>query len=473
MRDLLFEDISTLGELYRTKSVSPVEVTRYQLARIQLLNPTLKAFISIMEEQAIEEAQQLERELILGTIRSPLHGVPIAVKDIVQTEGTLTTAGSKVLAEWIPDEDATVVKKLKAAGAIIIGKANLHEFAMGATTENPHYGNARNPWDLQRIAGGSSGGSAVAVAAGLSFAAIGSDTAGSIRLPSALCGIVGFKPTYGRVSRYGCIPFSWSLDHIGPMARSVKDSAILFDAITGFDAKDQSSVRFRKQVYSSPPTGYLKGKRFGICREYFFDQVHPEITGIMNSVVNRLENLGAEIIEIEIPGIPAAQQALKWIAQAEGYAFHKPIFTRRPDLYSADIRYRLQFGSNVTADEYLNAQKTRGSFINEVLKSMEGLDALTSPMNHNPPFEIGSVTPEQAINNMFHLAKAPLGNLLGFPAITIPAGFMQGNLPVGLQLIGRPHADHQLLRIAESIEYSEYGAQRLKRNDVYETKGAL
>ncbi|WP_240417236.1 amidase [Paenibacillus periandrae] len=455
MTESHFTTLTELGEGYLNKKFSPTEIVRSTLARIERLQPELNAFIHVMSEQALEQAEVLEKEMLKGEIRGPLHGVPVAVKDMIQTKGVRTTAGSRVLEHWIPDEDATVVTRLKKAGVILVGKANMHEFAMGATSENPHYGDVRNPWNQSKIAGGSSGGSAVSVAAGMSTAALGSDTAGSIRLPSALCGIVGFKPTYGSVSRHGSIPFSWSLDHIGPMARTVEDAALVWNCIAGFDSKDPATSKRKIPSYTAPQPGMLKGKKIGVCQPYFFENVNEEISLLLNRALERFRELGAEIIEIELPGLDQAQQALRVIAQSEGNSFHKPIYSLHPEWYGEDVQYRLQFGQQVSAEQYLQAQKTRNVFIRQVLGQMQGIDALVSPMNHNPPFAIGSVVPADAINNMFRLAKAPLANLLGFPAVSVPCGFMQEGLPAGMQLIGKPFADTQLLQIAQLYEQTE------------------
>jgi aspartyl-tRNA(Asn)/glutamyl-tRNA(Gln) amidotransferase subunit A len=470
MTDMLFTSITELSEGYRQKMFSPTEITRLSISRIERLQQDLNAFIHIMAEQALEQARVLENEMLKGEIRGPLHGIPIAVKDMIQTRGIPTTAGSKVLEHWIPDEDAAVITRLKKAGAILIGKANMHEFAMGATSENPHYGTVRNPWDQSKIAGGSSGGSAVAVAAGMSTAALGSDTAGSIRLPSALCGIVGFKPTYGSVSRHGTIPFSWSLDHIGPMARTVKDAALVWNGIAGYDPRDPATFKSKILSYEDPEPGLLKGKKIGICRQYFFEDINEEISGLLNQALSRFKEIGAEIIEIQLPGLEQAQHALRVIAQSEGYSFHRPIFSKHPEWYGEDVKYRLQFGQQVTAEQYLQAHKTRNWFIREVLNRMEGVDILVSPMNHNPPFAIDSVAPEQAINNMFRLAKAPLTNLLGFPAVSVPCGYMQEGLPVGMQLIGKPFADTHLLQIAQLYEQIENWTIRTDKDQTYSIK---
>lgn len=467
MSDHFFLDIRSLADMIRRKQLSPVELTQQVLDRVDKLQPKLNAFIAVTRDAALKQAQRSEDEIMRGEWRGPLHGVPIAVKDIIQTKGITTTAGSKMLAGWVPDEDADCVARLYDAGAVLIGKANLHEFAMGATSENPHYGSVRNPWNGDLIAGGSSGGSAVAVAAGLSFGALGTDTAGSIRLPSALCGTVGLKPTYGRVSRHGCLPFSWSLDHIGPMARSVADAALLLEAIAGHDPKDPSSSQAPVRIDSGVRLDHLRGWKLGVCHDYFFEDVHPEIGELVQAALKRLGELGAEIVEVRIPGLLDAQWALKIIAQAEGYSFHEPLLKHFSGMYGEDVRYRLSFGSRVTANEYLKAQKIRNQFVQRALEALKQIDLLISPMNHNLPFPIGSRTPEQAINNMFHLAKAPLGNLLGFPALSLPCGWIGEQMPVGLQFIGKPFQENRLIQAGSVYEESEPWLNKLIKKGRY------
>ncbi len=455
MQDLFYFTISELSGLMQSRKISPVEVTKQMLDRIERLDKKYNAFIHVMREEALEDALKAEKEILGGMNRGPLHGVPVAVKDMIQTKGVATTAGSKLFENWIPDEDAAVVVKLKEAGAILIGKANLHEFAMGATSENRCYGTVKNPWNEERIAGGSSGGSAAAVVAGMSYGAIGTDTAGSIRLPAALCGCVGLKPTYGRVSKHGCLPFSWSLDHIGPMARTVKDTAILYKAIAGYDKKDDTTVKKSLSIDNFENLSDLSGWTIGICREYFFEQVDPEIAGVMNQVIEKLGDWGAYVQDFQIPGIHDAIWAQKIIAQAEGYAFHETLLRNKPDLYGEDVKYRLQFGKNVTAHDYLKAQRIRKWFIQQVSKVMEMIDIWVTPMNHNQAFSIGSRNPEQSINNMYDLSKAPLINLLGFPAISVPCGFTGDRMPIGIQFIAKPFQEKKLFQVSHLFEQSE------------------
>jgi aspartyl-tRNA(Asn)/glutamyl-tRNA(Gln) amidotransferase subunit A len=454
MTDILFQDMATVAELVRTKAVSPVELTKRALNRIEKLDSQTNAFIRVMSEEALHQAKILESEAAAGEVRGPLHGIPIAIKDIFETKGHVTTAGSKVFEHWIPDKDATVVSMLKQAGAVIVGKTNMHEFAMGATNENPHYGATRNPWNVQKIPGGSSGGSAAAVASGMCFGALGTDTAGSVRLPAAFCGLVGLKPTYGVVSRYGCVPFSWSLDHIGPMTRNVKDSIVMMQSLGGYDPKDQASSRRSIDFAFELPLQDLRGKVVGVCREYFFDHLDNEVRIWMDKSISLLESLGAEVREISIAGIEKALQSFKLIAQSEVLTFHGPIFKRHAEMYGEDIRFRFNFAQTISAVEYLNAQKYRSVFIERLLHVMKSIDVLVAPTNSLPPYTIGSIPPEETMNNIFNLGKTPFANFVGFPALSVPCGILTGNLPTGIQFIGKPFSDKQLLRIGECFEHA-------------------
>ncbi|ARF17103.1 amidase [Sporosarcina ureae] len=467
MSELLFETIESVSSLIQKKKVSPVELTKLTLARINEYDPALTAFITVMEEDALIQAKVLENELQNGEIRGPLHGIPIAVKDLLQTEGVCTTGGSKIFQNWIPDEDATAVQRMKEAGAIIIGKANLHEFAMGATTENSHYGNTKNPWDMTKIPGGSSGGSAVATATGMAFGSIGTDTAGSVRLPAAMCGTVGFKPTYGLVSRHGGFPFSWSLDHVGPMTRTVKDAAIMLEAMKGYDPKDDSSVKKNHVTYFKDSLKNLKGITLGFYEPYMFSGIDPGVRHVIEQAFDQLKFLGAEIVPIELPGINEALNSLKTIAQSEVVSFHDPLLKKHGDLYGDDLKYRFQFGRDISATDYINAQRTRKSFVQNTMRQMSGIDGLIGPTNVQSPFEIGTMVPEQAISNMFTLGKTPLANILGFPALSVACGFTQSQLPVGLQIIGKPFSDKKILEIGDCYERSQQWVQALKMNRNY------
>ncbi|WP_338449798.1 amidase [Niallia oryzisoli] len=467
MNELLFETIETAGKAIRDKKISPVELTQMTLDQIREHEPRVHAFITVMEEEALAQAKQLEAELVNDEVRGPLHGIPIAVKDIFQTKGVKTTGGSKIFDSWIPNEDAAAVQKLREAGAIIIGKANLHEFAMGATTENPHYGSSRNPWNVTRIPGGSSGGSAVATATGMAFGAVGSDTAGSIRLPAAMCGTVGFKPTYGIVSRRGCLPFSWSLDHAGPMTRTVQDAAIMLEVMKGHDQKDPGSVKRNVPVLSDGALVDLKGVKLGFYEPYMYAGIDADVKRVIEEAFRQLEFLGAEIVPIDLPGIDEALNALKTIAQSEVVSVHEPLLKKYGHLYGDDLKYRFEFGSDISATAYIRAQRRRDQFVRKTIKQMNGIDALVGPTNVQPPFEIGTMVPSMAISNMFTLGKTPLANILGFPALSVACGFTSENLPVGLQLIGKPFTDQRVLQIGDCYEKSVQWVKALKDNVNY------
>jgi len=467
MNDILFETIEGVGAAIKRKELSPVELTELTFKQIQKHDPVLNAFITVMADEAIADAKRLENEIRENHYRGPLHGVPIAVKDILQTKGVKTTNGSKIFDGFIPSEDATAVAKLREAGAIIIGKANLHEFAMGATTENPHYGNSRNPWDLTRIPGGSSGGSAVLNATGMAFGAVGTDTAGSIRLPAALCGTVGFKPTYGLVSKKGCFSFSWSLDHVGPMTRTVKDAAIMLDVMKGSDQGDPSTVKRIDSVLFNQSLFDLTGVKLGFYEPYMFAGIDQGIKKVIEQAFRHLESLGAEIVPIDLPGIDQALNALKSIAQAEVVSIHAPLLKKYGHIYGDDIKYRFDFGSDVSAGTYIQALRIRDQFIRDTIAQMSGFDALIGPTNVQPPFEIGTMVPSMAISNMFTLGKTPLANILGFPSLSVACGFTEENLPVGLQLIGKPFTDKKILKIGDSYEKTTRWTNKLKTNTNY------
>lgn len=467
MENVFFKDIESVAQMLKVQEVSPIDLTKKLLERIQSINPVLNAYITLMSEDALEQATVLEKELKEGIIRGPLHGIPIALKDIFETKGSVTTSGSRIFENFMSQKDAEIVKLLKKAGAIIIGKANLHEFAMGATTENPHYGPSRNPWNILKIPGGSSGGSAVAVAAGMAFAAIGTDTGGSIRLPSALCGVVGLKPTYDLISTDGCTPLSKSLDHIGPMTRTVADSRILLQVMA--DAKKLERVDLSIRLKD------LKGVKVAICKEYFFEGMDEEIAIHIHQALAKLENLGAEIIEVDIVGIQEALQAQKIIFKAEAYAFHESMFMDKSHLYGEDIQFRLQAGKDVLASEYIQAKQYQQAFQQHIEHKMqaEQIDVFFSPTNIIPPFDIGSVGPEESVNNIFRLGKTPLGNLLGLPILSVPCGFTSERLPIGFQIMGRMFEEGKVLAIGEVYEQSEGWVSYLERNEVYQIEKTM
>jgi aspartyl-tRNA(Asn)/glutamyl-tRNA(Gln) amidotransferase subunit A len=456
--DLAFLSIAELARLFRSRKLSPVELIKFFLARIDRHNRGLNAYLTITAELALRQAQKAEAELLAPRGKSrrdrgPLHGIPIALKDNIYTAGIRTTAGSKFLKEFIPDRDAHVVTKLKAAGAVILGKTNLHEFAYGVTTNNPHFGPTRNPWDTARIPGGSSGGAAAALAAGLCVGAIGTDTGGSIRIPASLCGIVGFKPSLHRVSVEGIIPLSPTLDCAGPLARSVEDAAFLFDAI--------SEPRKGEQPLSKSLDSRSKKKfTLGIPKEFFFDVLSTDVQASFESTLKILRKRGFTIKEISIPLLNDTETAGNNIAWAEATRYHQKVgwFPKNSGEYGEDVRARLEIGTRVTATTYLEAMESREKFITQfhsVLRETK-VDALAVPTTPIPAPLIGEES--TTINGKDHATRALLlrlnrpANLAGLPAISLPCGLSPTGLPLGLQLIGANCSEAKLAAISCAVE---------------------
>jgi aspartyl-tRNA(Asn)/glutamyl-tRNA(Gln) amidotransferase subunit A len=453
MHELEFASIEALSALLAKKKVSPVELTRLYLSRIERLNPKLNAFITVASESALAEARAVERELLRGRRRGALHGIPIALKDNIYTRNLRTTMGSLILRDFVPSEDATVVRKLRRAGAIVLGKTNLHEFAYGVTSENPHYGPVRNPWKTDRISGGSSGGSAVAVAAGLCAAAIGSDTGGSIRIPSGLCGVVGLKPTFGRVSVHGVFPLAASFDHVGPIARSAVDAALILECIAGRDPLDPTSLARSEKSFRSTPK--RKRVRLGRPKEHFWVNMDSEVRRIAETAVGDFVKAGAELKEISLPTVVAGIEAANLIAAVEATQLHEGegYFPARASEYGADVRGRLEQGGKVRAIDYLSAQEVMRRARDEaeaVLKSVDAIVIPTSPIGAPPmgadPIRIGDAdVPLRAAL----VDRNRFGNFTGLPAISMPCGIAQNGLPVSVQFIARRFEDAQLLALAQ------------------------
>lgn len=453
MQELEYASIEALSTLLAKKQVSPVELTRLYLSRIERINPMLNAFITVASESALAEARAAEKELLRGRRRGALHGIPIALKDNIYTQNLLTTMGSLLLRDFVPSEDATVVRKLRRAGAIVLGKTNLHEFAYGVTSENPHYGAVRNPWKTDRISGGSSGGSAVAVAAGLCTAAIGTDTGGSIRIPSGLCGVVGLKPTFGRVSVHGVFPLAASFDHVGPIARSAVDAALILECIAGRDPLDPTSLARTEKSFRST----LKRKRvlLGRPKEHFWVNMDPEVRRITETAVGDFVKAGAELREISLPTVVAGVEAANLIAAVEATQLHERegYFPARASEYGTDVRGRLEQGGKVRAIDYLNAQEAMRRARDEAEALLTSVDAIvipTSPIGAPPvgsdPIRIGDA--DVALRAAL-VDRNRFGNLTGLPAISMPCGITRDGLPVAVQFIGRRFEDAQLIAMAQ------------------------
>ncbi len=464
-RDLAYLSIEALGERLRRRELSPVEITRLYLDRIAALDPTLHAFITVTGAQALADAATAEREIAADQYRGPLHGVPLAIKDLFYTAGVRTTAGSRILADFVPTEDATVVARLRAAGALSVGKTNMEEFAYGATSLNPHYGECRNPWDPERIAGGSSGGSAAAVAAALCAGALGSDSGGSIRQPAALCGLVGLKPTYGRVSKHGVVPLSWSQDHVGPMTRTVRDAALLLQALAGHDPRDPASSAAPVPAYLDGIEAGVAGLRLGLPRDFFFERVDPATEAAVRGAAATLAGLGGRLDDVPLPQAAAAFAAGAAILFAEATSYHERWLRTRPGDYDPAVRARLEVGSALLATDYLKAQRARRLLVEQTVRLFDGVDVLLTPTAAVP-----------APRRDEHLIRWPDGteedvrgatlrftrvfNLLGFPAVSVPCGMTTSGLPLGLQIVGRPFAEATVLRVARALELAQPWAGR-------------
>jgi aspartyl-tRNA(Asn)/glutamyl-tRNA(Gln) amidotransferase subunit A len=439
----------------REKTVSPVELTTAAIARIDRLNGKLCAFITVTAEYALMRARQAEAELAAGRDRGPLHGIPIAVKDLFAMRGVRTTSGSKIFENLVPDFNSTVVERLEAAGAVILGKLNMHELAYGVTSTNPHFGAVRNPWDNERSPGGSSGGSGAAVATNIVYGAMGSDTGGSIRIPAAFCGTVGLKPTYGRVSRYGALPLGYSLDHMGPLTRCVRDAALFLNVLAGRDRRDETSSR-RPVVDFVPEDGCsMRGVRIGFPENFYFERLDPEVESAVRGAIARAESLGAEIKPVVVPDISALNAVGQVILLSEASAVMEPYMESRAS-FGADVLTRLDQGRLIPATDYINAQRIRRKLRAEFDKLWDEVDCILTPTTPNTAPAIGENTirlggrDEDARLATTRLVRGI--NVLGIPALSIPCGLSAANMPVGLQILGQPFDEATILRVGAAME---------------------
>ena len=434
--------IASLAPLIRRKKLSPVELTSFLLDRIHRLQPAINAYITITADLALARARRAEKEIARGDYRGVLHGIPINFKDLFYTRGVRTTAGSKILADYVPRANAALVQRLLDAGCILLGKTNMHEFAFGVTNANPHYGPVRNPWDTGRISGGSSGGSAASVVSAQAIASFGTDTGGSIRIPSAACGCVGFKPTFELVSLKGVIPLSFTLDHAGPITRCVIDAAYLLDAV----ANRPIGKDIRKGIQSF---------RIGLPKQYFFDRIQPGVRKAVLAAAQVFERLGAEIREVNLAGLDQTAAIASEITGAEALAFHQPWLDDRPEDYGENVRSRLEQSRPTTATEYIRSLGSRLDYIQEFDRALQQVHLLlvptlpiVAPAIGEPEVAAGR-SRESTLLALLRLTRP--GNLTGLPAISVPCGF-SGGLPVGLQLIGRRFDDSSVLRAAYAYE---------------------
>jgi aspartyl-tRNA(Asn)/glutamyl-tRNA(Gln) amidotransferase subunit A len=442
--------ILTVSKKLRNREISPLELTRDCIVRIEKLNPALNAFITITAESALSQAREAEGEICRGNCRGPLHGVPIALKDLLDTANVRTTAASGLFKDRIPSEDAEVVRRLKAAGAVLLGKQNLHEFAYGGSSVISYFGEVRNPWNPQCIAGGSSGGSAAAVAADLCYAAIGTDTAGSIREPAALCGVVGLKPSYGRVSTRGVIPLSTSLDHVGPITKSVADAAVMLQAIAGYDPEDANCANVPVEDYLASLDSGAKGIRIGVPRKFFFEDIDPEVASAVEQALEVFRELGAETSEMEL-----AAPTDRTLQAAESYAYHAEFVARSPELYQPETLRRIRTGEKITEVEVEKARRELKQIRSETGRVFDDVDILVTPTT---PI-VAPVLAELKQNpdlcrprELTLLRNTRPFNVWGRPAISVPCGFTNAGLPIGLQIAG-PHWDEaRVLQAAQAYE---------------------
>ena len=454
--DLCFRSIGSTAKLIESGELSPIELTEAHLDHIAATEPALNSFITLLGDRAIEQAASAETEIKAGTYRGPLHGIPIGLKDLYYTKGIPTTVGSKILRDFVPDYDAAVVERFNDAGAILLGKLQMHEFALGATSVNPHDGPAHNPWDVSRITGGSSGGSGSAVTAGQCMAALGSDTGGSIRIPAGLCGIVGMKPTFGLISRHGVHPLSWSLDTVGPMTRSAFDAAIVMNALAGQDPRDPSSARVAESDFTEGIGKGVSGLKIGIPEDFFYDVIDEEVSAAICEAADVLSGLGADVENCSIPALNHCLGISSTILVTEAAETLNSHIRDCPEDIGADVRARLYLGAMTPAVDYIKAQRARSAYNEQLSDAMNTYDLLLAPTAavgapriDQELIEVGG-RQENALSLMSRLTRA--FNLTGQPTVSVPCGFTSDGMPIGMQLAGRMWEDSVVLRAAHAYE---------------------
>jgi aspartyl-tRNA(Asn)/glutamyl-tRNA(Gln) amidotransferase subunit A len=444
--------IHAAAERIQSRELSPVELVQSALDRIEEVEPRLNAFVVTTGEQALEAAQQAEKEIADGGYRGPLHGIPVGIKDLYDVVGVPTTSSSAVRSDYLPTEDAASVALLRAAGAVIVGKTHTHEFAYGVTTPK-----TRNPWNTDRVPGGSSGGSGAAVASGEALMAMGSDTGGSIRIPASVCGTVGLKPTYGRVSRFGVTSLCWSLDHVGPLTRTVRDTGLVLNALAGFDTRDAATVKEPIPDYTERIDEGVAGLTLGVPTNYFFDDVDPQVEAKVREAVQLLEAQGATLREVEIPYAQQMMAVEFGLCVPEASAYHQGMLRERGEHYTDDVRVLLEAGEVVLATQYIKALRVR-TLVKEAFKqAFDGLDAMlcpTLPATAAGVSQEGFTFPSGAQKSVIdaYVGHSAPANVTGLPALSVPCGFDDDGLPVGLQIIGRPFDECTVLRIGQAYE---------------------
>ncbi len=447
--------IRQAANLQGARKISSVELTRTALESIHRLEPRLNAYMTILDEAALARATALDKERDAGTVRGPLHGVPVAVKDVFRMKGVRTAVGSKIFANHVPDYDAAVVEKLEEAGAVIVGKTQMHELAYGVTSNNPHYGPVRNPWNTDCIPGGSSGGSGATVGARSVAMAMGSDTGGSIRIPAAYCGCVGIKPSTGRASRYGVMPLDFTLDHMGPIAGSVRDAAVCMEAISGFDPRDDSSARVPVPAMTPDANVTLEGLRIGLPENFYFDRVDPEVAAAVRALIPVLESAGARVVPVRVPDIASINAVSRVILMSEASACMSRFLGDRSQ-FGADILAMFDQGRLLAATDYINAQRLRRVFQREWAALWDHADCVMTPAAPITAPPIGAteveIAGEKEDTRLASTRFVRAINLLSLPALTMPCGLSSRNMPVSVQFIGQPFDEPLLFRVGAAVE---------------------
>jgi aspartyl-tRNA(Asn)/glutamyl-tRNA(Gln) amidotransferase subunit A len=448
--------LADLARALRERRLSPAEVVGVLLRRIEAKDRDLGTFITVTGEKALKEASRAEEEIMAGRHRGSLHGVPLGLKDLIYTEGVRTTMGSAFFKDFVPDYSATVALKLEEAGAVLVGKMNTHEFAYGPTGDRSYFGPTRNPHDTSRISGGSSGGSAAAVAANFLYGSLGSDTAGSIRIPAALCGVVGMKPTFGRVSKYGVFPLSWTLDHVGPLTRTVEDNAILLSVLAGHDPEDPYSANAPAEDFTRDLGRTVQGTTVGVPKDYYFEHVEEEVGKRVEGAIEIFRSLGVKVQEVGIPHLRETLKAQRYILAADAYAIHEERLQSAPERFDDEVRERLLKGEMLKAHRYANAQQRKLGAKDEfegALGEVEVLLAPTVPIAATlvDQREMNFAGHEETVRSAVTRLTGP-ANLIGFPSLSIRCGFTSSGLPVGMQLLGRPFDEATLYRFGHAYE---------------------
>ncbi len=475
--ELPFLTIKEASELIKSKELSPVELTKALLDRISNKDEKLNSYITVLTEKALESATRAEEEISAGNYNGPLHGIPLGIKDIFITKDIKTTCGSKMLENFLPPYDATVTTKLMDAGAVILGKNNMDEFAMGSSTETSYFGPTTNPWDIERVPGGSSGGSASATSASLCLASVGTDTGGSIRQPASLCGVVGMKPTYGRVSRFGMIAFASSLDQAGPITKTVEDTAIILNSISGPDPRDSTCVNLSVPDYTQSLKDSLDGLKIGIPKEYFVEGMDKDVEDASKKAISEIENLGAEIVEISLPHteyavltyyIIAPSEASSNLARYDGvkYGFRAEgveslsdmYFKTRAQGFGDEVKRRIMLGTYALSSGYydayyLKAQKVRTLIKKDFEEAFEKVDAIVAPTTPEVAFKIGEKTQDPIKMYLSDVLTIPC-NIAGLPGISVPCGFSKDGLPIGIQVLGKPFDEETVIHVAHAYEHN-------------------